>query len=113
MAYLFNNDKTKLYMGEAIIKKSYLKEVTIESNNKASARFDFSSDELYSKGFRAVGVVGWALNRLDGGAGGTRLDLNAGGIYMTDNVTAIVNIYNTTSSSINVRVSIDILWVKQ
>lgn len=113
MAYIFNDDKTEIIMENVIKRKSYSKEVTIGSNNKASARFDFSSDELYLKDYRAVGVVGWALNRLDGGAGGSRLDLNTGGAYMTDNVTAIVNFYNTTSSSINVRVSIDILWVKQ
>lgn len=113
MAYIFNDDKTKIIMENVIKRKSYLKEVTIEANNKASARFDFSSDELYLKDYSAVGVVGWALNRTGGGTGGTRLDLNAGGAYMTDNATAFVNFYNTTSSSINVRVSIDILWVKQ
>lgn len=104
MAYIFNNDKTKIIMENVIKRKSYFKEVTIDSWDQASANFDFSSDELYLKGYRAVGVVGWALSRLD---------LNAGGAYMDDNVTARVIFYNTTSSSINVRVSIDILWVKQ
>lgn len=104
MAFLFNDDKTKLTMGNAIIKKSYTKQVTIESYGQASANFDFSSDELYSKGYSAVGVGGWTLSRLD---------LNAGGAYMDTDVTARVVFYNTTSSSINVMVSIDILWVKQ
>ena len=104
MAYIFNDDKTEIIMENVIKRKSYTKQVTIESHDQASANFDFSSDELYLKGFRAVGVCGWVLNRLD---------LNAGGAYMDTNDTARVVFYNTTSSSINVRVSIDILWVKQ
>lgn len=104
MAFLFNSDKTKLMMGEAIIKKSYTKQVTIASYDQAAANFDFSSDELYLKGYKAAGVAGLALSRLD---------LNAGAAYMDTDVIARVVFYNTTSSSVTVSVSIDILWFKE
>lgn len=104
MAFLFNSDKTKLMMGEAIIKKSYTKQVTIASYDQASADFDLSLDELYLKGYKAAGVAGLALSRLD---------LNAGAAYMVTDVTARVVFYNSTSSSISVRVSLDILWFKE
>ena len=104
MAYIFNDDKTEIIMENVIKRKSYSKEVTIYSYDYSSANFDFSSDELYLKGYRAVGVIGWRLSRLD---------LNAGGAYMDDNVTARVVFSNPTSSTINVTATIDILWVKQ
>lgn len=104
MAFLFNNDKSKLMMGEAIIKKSYTKQVTIASGGAAAAILDLSSDELYSKDYTAAGVVGWGLNDSE---------VKVTGAYMKSVSSAIVSLYNPKTYSSTVGVSFDVLWVKQ
>lgn len=103
MAFLFNNDKSKLPMGEAMIKKSYTKQATISAGAGATAIIDLSSDELYSKDYTAAGVVGWGLNDSE---------VKVTGAYMESLSRARVNLYNPKTYSSTVGVSIDVLWVK-
>lgn len=104
MSFLFNADKTKLVMGEAIIKKSYTKQVTLSSGLAAAPSFDLSSDELYTNGYIPAGVVGWRLNDSE---------VKVTGAYMENLSRARVKLYNPKTSALTFGVDIDILWVKQ
>lgn len=104
MAFLFNDDKTKLGMEDAIIKKSYTKQVTIASGTGAAAILDLSSDELYSNGYMAVGVVGWRLNDSE---------VKVTGAYMESLSRVRVNLYNPKTYSSTVGASFDVLWFKE
>lgn len=104
MAFLFNNDKSKLKMENAIIKKSYTKQVTIASENVATAIFDLSTDELYSKGYIAVGVVGWGV---------ADSLVKVTGASMENLVSARVSLYSPKTYSSTVGVYADVLWFKE
>lgn len=104
MAFLFNNDKSKLTMENAIIRKLYTKRVTIASGSGAAAILDLSTDELYSKGYIAVGVVGLGVDNSE---------VKVTGAYMESLSRVRVNLYNPKTYSSTVGVSIDVLWFKE
>ncbi len=104
MAFLFNNDKTKLTMSDAIKTASYSKVVQMQPSSAALAIFDLSSDELNSKGYMPSAVVGWNVN--DHSVVVEQVSMNGfeGRIYL----------FNPDSDyGVVVEAKIYVLWVKQ
>lgn len=105
MAFLFNDDKTKLTMSDAIKTASYSKIVQVQPNQPASALFNLSSDELYSKGYMPLAVVGWNVS--DPSVGVTVVTISG-----LDE--ARISVFNPVSDWILVfEAKIYVLWVKQ
>ena len=105
MAFLFNDDKTKLTLSDAIKTASYSKLVQIQPRQPASAIFALSSDELYSKGYIPLAVVGWNVD--DPSVGVT-------GVTMSGLVEGRISVFNPESDwGVVVEAKIYVLWVKQ
>lgn len=105
MAFLFNDDKTKLTMSDAIKTVSYSKVVQIQPRQPASAIFNLSSDERYSKDYMPLAVVGWNIN--DPSVGVT-------GVTMSGLVEGRLSLFNPDSNyGVVVEAKIYVLWVKQ
>lgn len=105
MAFLFNNDKTKLTMSDAIKTASYSKVVQVQANKPASAIFNLSSDERYSKGYKPLAVVGWNVD--DPSVGVT--DVSMSGL-----VEGRISVFNPEKDwGVVIEAKIYVLWVKQ
>lgn len=105
MAFLFNDDKTKLTLGDAIKTASYSKVVQIQPYKSASAIFNLSSDELYLKGYIPLAVVGWNVNDLS---------VRVAGVSMSGLVEGRISLFNPDRDyGAVVEAKIYILWVKQ
>ena len=105
MAFLFNDDKTKLTMGDAIKTASYSKVVQIQPYQSASAIFDLSSDERYLKGYMPLAVVGWKVNDLS---------VRVAGVSMSGLVEGRISLFNPDRDyGAVVEAKIYVLWVKQ
>lgn len=105
MAFLFNDDKTKLTMSDAIKTASYSKVVQIQPYQPESVIFNLSSDELYSKGYIPLAVVGWNVNDPSVGVAG---------VSMSGLVEGRISLFNTYRDyGVVVEAIIYILWVKQ
>lgn len=103
MTYLFNDDKTKISLTDAIKTIFGTKQVTIAANNPGSATFDLQSYELYSQGYRPKGIVGWSINDSE---------VRITGVDMSSSVQCKVSLYNPKSYATTVLVYVTILWVK-
>lgn len=103
MTYLFNEDKSKIALTDAIKISESFKSLTIEDNSPGNVTFDLQSDSLYKDGYRPKGIVGWSI--MDS-------EVRVSGIYMESITRCRVNLYNPKSYETEVSVSIDILWVK-
>lgn len=106
MSYLFNEDKTKLEMGAALLVKN-TGSLNVQVNGLSTQLYsiDLDNDELINLGYKPLAVAGYGT--LKAGLVLARCEIES------ESNILYISVGNATNSMLNCMLHFTILWVKQ